>query len=151
LSVTAPSGAATSIYVDVAVGERKVLEVPPLTFKSTDATPPPLASPPAVRTTRPNPMYYVAIGVALLGTGTALVTGSLAVSATSTAGDGCIAERAWCRDAESRDAVDSARTFAWISTGALVAAAVGTILVLVTPARRDTRRAASASTPGLTF
>jgi hypothetical protein len=143
VAVKAAGKAEASVTVTVARGDKKTIDVPLPSAPALEPLAPtaytPTEAPPRVvrGAARPNPVFYAALGIAIVGGATAVITGGLAASENGAANDGCIESRAWCRDAASRDAHESARTFAWVSTGALAVALAGTLVVLLTPSRRE--------------
>jgi len=83
----------------------------------------------------PNPVYYVVLAATLASAATSAVTGIMTLSASSDATAGCLPDRKYCRDAASADAADRAKTFAWVSTITLGAAAAGVVALLIIPSR----------------
>lgn len=102
---------------------------------------------------------WVLGGVGVTALGVSAVTGAMALSASSTSEDakrraGCVSERQFCRDAsalaEYRDDAERARSFAWISTGALVVGSGAVVAAWLWPRERASRPAAAiALTPNL--
>ena len=157
---TAPGRTRWMATVSILAGERKSVEVPifatavpagpPLTplpapSVTTEPTAPPMTTTPApldttklTPTTRTNPLYYGTLAFTGTAALTTVVFGILAVGAKSDANDGCVPERSYCRDAASKDAASHAGTFAWVSTGALIATAVSAGLLLFIPSRLAT-------------
>jgi hypothetical protein len=89
---------------------------------------------------------------AVVGTAvaTALTLGAGAFAAIEKleSDSGCLSDRSFCRDSTAQSQHDTARTFAWISTGALIAAAVGTVVLIVAPPRRRDSRPTSVTAKG---
>jgi hypothetical protein len=153
VEATAPGRKAWSAQAPVPnAPEKKTIEVPVL--EPLGALPPPAVqyvpapapapapsgspvAPPVFtwEASHPNAMFYVVLGVGVVGAAVGTVTGVLALNANSTAKDGCNAERHFCKDQTSLDAASSARTFAWASTGAFVVGAVAGIALFFIPMR----------------
>jgi hypothetical protein len=96
---------------------------------------------------RSNPIFYGALGLALVGATTSAITGVVAFGAQQDAKRGCVPDRSYCRDQASTDAADRATTLAWVSTVSLGVAVVGVIGMLALPRRMGRERAALTS-PG---
>ncbi len=163
VEATAPGVRAWRVDVPVELAERKSVRVPAFTGLAPLPPPAPLPgagtptvsiAPPTFTVESPtekprmNPLFYVTIGVAVVGGVVAAVTGELALSASSTAKDGCNFDRHYCKDQASIDAASRARTMAWVSTGALVAGVIGGVGILVIPATRSSVRVGFAPGPG---
>jgi hypothetical protein len=175
IEVTAPSRTPWSTSIVVEASQRKTVDVPQLAPLSplpqaapsvvgapiaqgglqgpapADDSPPPDFSSPMVIPARgqANPLFYGALAVTLAAATTSAVTGVLAFSADKEAkSGGCMRDRGYCGDAASADAADRARTFAWASTVALGAAAVGAVAMIVIP-QRTSRRRSSGARPSL--
>jgi hypothetical protein len=100
---------------------------------------------------RPNAVFYVALGVMAVGAAVGTVTGVLALGANGVAQDGCNAERHFCKDQDSLDAASRARTLAWVSTGAFAVGAVVGVALFFIPTRvrsAPAPRVGLAPTPG---
>lgn len=146
---TIPGRAPWTAVVSVLPSERKVVEVPALA-PATAEPPPPLAPPtmdsrepppPApLPETQTNPLYVGVFVGTLAAAATATVTGIFALTERSKAEEGCLVDRNWCSSADARDAASTSATLAWVSTGALIAAGVGTIALFVIPSRRVAAR-----------
>jgi len=150
VEATAPGARTWRIDVPVEMAERKTVRVPafqggaaptagPVVVTPpppTTTSPPPFVPEPQLEKPRMNPLFYGAIGVAVVGGVLAAVTGELALSANSTAKDGCNFDRNYCKDQTSIDAANRARTMAWVSTGALAVGVVGAIGILLIPPTR---------------
>ncbi len=158
----APGAATWRSDVPVDAADRKIVRVPrlaagvaPVPAVVPQAPPPPPPPPseplkeaPPSDKPRANPLFFGAVGVAVVGGVFATITGVLALSANSTAKDGCDFARHVCMDQASIDAAGRARTMAWISTGALAVGVVGAIGILVLPATRAGARVGFAPSPG---
>jgi hypothetical protein len=143
----APGHAAWSVSVPVEVLDKKTISVPVLAQQEGGiglapqpgpvAAPPPSGSPVSppmisMDATKPNPWFYVAVGVLTVSAAASAVTGILALQADSTAKDGCLADRHFCSSQDAIDAAGRARTMAWASTGTLVVAlAAGASLLFI--------------------
>lgn len=161
---TIPGRAPWTAVVSLLPSERKVVEVPPLASAPAEPLPaplppptmdsrePPPSAPAPLPDTQRNPLY-VGIVVGTLAAGaTATVAGIFALTERSKADDGCLVDRNWCSSAEARDAASTSATLAWVSTGALIAAGVGTIALFIVPSRRvTTRSVGSTLVLGTTF
>lgn len=90
---------------------------------------------------------WVLGGIGLAALATSAVTGVLALSANDAANDKCVAARSFCPDPSYEDDVARARTFAWISTGALAVAAGAGVAALLWP-RETTRSVGASLSPG---
>ena len=88
--------------------------------------------------------FWVVGGVAVAGAVTSIVTGIMALSARAAADAKCDVARSFCRDPSGVDDAARARTYAWISTGALGVAAAATVVALFLP--REARLGASTAT-----
>lgn len=155
VTATAANRAPWSTQVPLDAGEKKNVEIPSLGPAVKLA--PPLgpvgaadtapsegqgASPQALapRTqTKPNYVFYGALGVTAVALTVSAATGLAALLNKSTANDGCVEERHYCGDQESRDAADRARTFAWASTISLGVAAIGGVAMILVPSRTTTQ------------
>jgi hypothetical protein len=149
IEATAPGRTAWSAQAPVPnAPEKKTIEVPlleplgalpPPVIQYVPPAPPPPAQPATQVTTwesgRPNPVFYVALGVAAVGGVVGTITGVLALNANSTAKDGCLPDRHFCKDQDSLDAASRARTLAWVSTGALVVGGVAGVALFLIPTR----------------
>jgi hypothetical protein len=142
LTASAPGSASTAVDFEIAVGERKSIEahLAPVTQPTVEAPRPTSGG----GRSHSNPVFVVALAGMAGASTIAVASGVVAAVSKVQSDSGCISERSWCRDADSRDAHERARAFAWVSTGALVAAAVGVVVLLVTPSR--VREAAPATT-----
>lgn len=156
VEATAPGLRAFRIDVPIDLAERKSVRVPALSASGV-ASPPAVvtaepasvaATPAPVEKVRANPLFYVAVGVAVVGGVVAAVTGELAFSANSTAKDGCNFDRHYCKDQASIDAASRARTMAWASTAALAVGVAGAVGILVIPANRAGTKVGFAPAPG---
>ncbi len=139
VTATAPGRTQWTTTVSLLAGEKKTVQVTaPSATPTTTPTPAPTPPPPPNPTATPtaNPVFYATLGVGSVAAITTVVTGVMALSAQSDAKDGCIAERSFCRDAASRDAAESAGTYAWVSTGALVISVAAFGALLFIPSRR---------------
>ena len=148
VEATAPGARSWRIDVPGEIAEKKTVRVPafqggagaaPVVVTPpppTTTSPPPFVPEPQLEKPRMNPLFYGAIGVAVVGGVLAAVTGELALSANSTAKDGCNFDRNYCKDQTSIDAANRARTMAWVSTGALAVGVVGAIGILLIPPTR---------------
>ena len=143
---TVPGRAPWTTIVSVLPQERKTIEVPPLSASDPAPLPPPAPASfvvseerrtmPVRPTTRANPVYIGLVIGTLTAAAASGVAGIFALTERSRAEEGCILERNWCRTAEGRSSADASTTYAWVSTGALALAAIGTIALLVVPSRK---------------
>ncbi len=159
VEASAPGGRGWRVDVPIDLSERKTVRVPALSNGVPAAppppvvvTPPPPASTPepeyAVRSARANPLFYAALGVAVVGGGVAIVTGAFAYGANGTAKDGCNFDRHYCKDQASIDAAGRATTLAWVSTIALGVGIVGAVGVIAIPSTRSGATVGFAPLPG---
>lgn len=170
VSASAPGRTRWTATLSLLAGEKKSVEVPapapaepavggvvPSPVSQAPA-PAPVSQPPAPQQdvvtsepepprTRANPVYYGVLGVTAAAAATMLVTGVLAVGARTDAEEGCLRERSFCRDAASKDAAESAGTYAWVSTGALVVTLFSAGALLFIPSRKSA--SPNARAPGL--
>ncbi|MBX3226429.1 MAG: tetratricopeptide repeat protein [Labilithrix sp.] len=143
VTASAPDHATATVHADVRTGERKVIEVPALSpslarEKSPGAAPDaPRAAADPRAATRPNPVFWAALGVGLGGLVLSAVTGALTLTNALDAGDGCIEERSYCHGFEARDSLSNARTFGWVSTISFGVGTVGLIVALVVPSKKS--------------
>jgi hypothetical protein len=83
-----------------------------------------------------NPVFFGLLGTGVVAGSVSLLTGTLALIANASAKDGCIPERSYCKDQDSKDAASRAGTMAWISTGTLVVSAVALGALFFVPMRK---------------
>jgi hypothetical protein len=160
VEATAPGLRTFRVDVPIDVAEKKTVRVPSLSSTGDPGPPVVVTAPPSTTTAaaptgsapvekvRMNPLFYAAIGVAVVGGVVAAVTGEVALSANSTAKDGCNFDRHYCKDQASIDAASRARTMAWVSTGALAVGVAGAVGILVIPANRAGTTVGFAPAPG---
>lgn len=89
--------------------------------------------------------YYVVGGVGLAAIAASVVTGVVALNLRSSSRDKCpLADRGFCTDAAGIDDANNARTYAWVSTIALVGGLVAVTTALLLPQQYDEAKPASA-------
>ncbi len=146
IEALAPGRTSWNLDLPIDVQERKTVQVPPLAplgalplvlVETPPAIPAAQPAPPSFtwQPNKPNLVFYTVMGVAAVAFGVSAVTGGMALDANSTAKEGCLAERHFCRDQASIDAADKARTMAWVSTGAFAAGVVGAFALIFIPSR----------------
>lgn len=117
-------GKTVELVPDLPAGDSlPILTAPQTTTPTSDA--PPIVVTPAAPAPKPTPrertrtnvMTYVLGGVAIAATGTAVVTGILALDAQSSWKSQCLTDRGFCADpAAAESDASRARTMAWVST-----------------------------------
>ena len=147
LSASSPGRRPWSTEVSLAKGESKSVTVPelaplpapvpetaPTVPKSVPALPPPAPrSRPEAKRSKLATGSYVSAGVALASFGTAIITGIVALSAEHSAQNKCLADRDYCPDPSYATDASRARTFAWVSTGALGVGVGASVAALLWP------------------
>ena len=89
--------------------------------------------------------YYAVGGVGLVAIAASVVTGVVALNLRSSSRDKCpLADRGFCTDATGIDDANNARTYAWVSTIALVGGLVAVTTALLLPQQYDEAKPASA-------
>jgi hypothetical protein len=145
--VTERSGVTREQRVSLAEGERRsvVLEVPP------EATAPEAVAPPLVRSAPParthahprahSPWFWVAGGAGVVGVATGAVCGALVFAKKSDIDDNCTG---YDCNAEGKQAADSAKTLAFVSTVGFAVGAAGVAaasVLLLTAPKHERQRA----------
>jgi hypothetical protein len=152
VSASAPGRRAFSVQVSLAKGESRRVTIPalePMPERAPVPAPtqpaPKPRPPPAPTRTRLSTGSYVSGGVALAAFGTAIATGLVALSAEHSAQGKCSSERNYCPDPSYADDASRAKTFAWVSTGALGVGLAASAAALFWP--RQTVEAPVAAAP----
>ena len=107
-------------------------EPPPVTEPAPAAASQPT---PSVVDTKANPVFIAGASMALSGFIIFTVGGILTISNTVKAHSDCFIDRHYC-DSDGKDAVSAARTWGWISTGALAVSAVGLVMAIIAPSKK---------------
>lgn len=115
-------------------------DVPPTPPPEGEPPPPPANAPPmpmyqAPVETKANPVFVAGLGMGISGLIVFTVGGILTISNTVKAHSNCYLDRDYC-NSDGKDAASAARTWGWISTGALAVSAVGFIMAVIAPSKK---------------
>lgn len=136
VTAAAPGYAPATVRVEIKSGERKVVEVPRIE-KAAASTAPAAPALAAINTSsRPNPVFWGALGVGMGALALSAVTGVFTITNTLAASDDCSKERQFCATQDGKDALSSARTFGWVSTVALGVGCVGLLVAIIVPSKK---------------
>jgi hypothetical protein len=141
VSATAPGYVYLTLHVDIEPGERKVVDVvlERETTPDGDVKPEPAKPPPPPVRTKPNPVFWAALGTGVGGFLVSTITGVAMLNNLATANDGCDNDRHFCKDTKSTDAHFAAHYYALASTIALGVSAVGFVVAMIVPSRKPIR------------
>lgn len=126
ITVTVNGAAQTALVTVDEAGKTYALQAPEPALSIT-------APPPRSEEPRRTPAFYYALGGAGALLATSIVTGIVALSNDHYVSDHCSEARDFCTVSDAGDAASRAKTFAWVSTGALIAAGATAAVAFLLP------------------